>query len=683
MSFAQQLIGRMRDILDASDQSQTPEFMDVATEYLELCRSTNERLRRCSHFLRQNLRTEAIHLAEADPNLLDLVAILDFPERQAWRKLCASHSMPEPPNLDIDAATELNEAYALVQPLETLLVRHRRLALAVAPLSERLAVMRKLAELDPGSSFWQQDIRTFEDARVDELRRQINQPGIEFNTAERLKHEIDTAQWLISFPPDLKKASYLVVSRLRGKTALRELELLMPELDAAYAAMDEQRCEKLSSQCSALLSEIGSAASELLQQRVTAVQSWLQSQRRMRQERQGFEQACGALEQAMDADAPTIEVQKAFAAATGFAADLPVDLEERYQKFIAWRKEQIVNKRKLILVACVSAAAVLIIVVVAFILIHMHSSAVNAWVQQLAAAREGVVNNGDEQTAQSELAGLLLASSGVQNDPGVQSAAASLKAAVTADQQRAANFKKALADAEALGVNAAGAARLSQAEQLALTAAEQQQLAAFSGQVNAYNKQQQQLRDNAFSQSADALEQKIQYELSSDMINQNVQNAAQVLSDLKSQVAALAAQPGVSDDLKNAQIDSLNSQLQDAQSKLAAQESDQKDYQQIFQVPSQVSDYATAVNNYLNNHPNGVYAAEVKLLSAPLASDAAIEAWSNMTANWTGSFLNPDMAQAEDRVSAIDQVATQYQGTPLMALVEPYRNYLANCAKAV
>ena len=292
MSFAQQLIGRMRDILDASDQSQTPEFMDVATEYLELCRSTNERLRRCSHFLRQNLRTEAIHLAEADPNLLDLVAILDFPERQAWRKLCASHSMPEPPNLDIDAATELNEAYALVQPLETLLVRHRRLALAVAPLSERLAVMRKLAELDPGSSFWQQDIRTFEDARVDELRRQINQPGIEFNTAERLKHEIDTAQWLISFPPDLRKASDLVVSRLRGQTALRELELLMPELDAAYAAMDEQRCERLSSQCSTLLSEIGGAASELLQRRVTAVQSWLQSQRRMRQERQGFEQAC-------------------------------------------------------------------------------------------------------------------------------------------------------------------------------------------------------------------------------------------------------------------------------------------------------------------------------------------------------------------------------------------------------
>ena len=682
MSFAQQLIGRMRDILDSSDQSQTSEFMDTASEYLELCRSANDRLRRCSHFLRQNLRTEAIHLAEADPNLLDLVAILDFPERQEWRKLCATHGISEPPSLDIDSAVELNEAYALVEPQGALLIRHRRLALAMAPLSERLAVMRKLSELDPASTFWQQDIRVFEDARIEELHWQLNQPGMEESTAERLKREIDTAPWVINFPPELKKAADAAAARLRDRKVLRDLELLMPDLDAAYEAMDEKRCETLAAQCSNLLSEAGSAAPDLLRQRIMAVQSWLERQRQAHHQQQEFQNLRNALEQAMDNDAPTVDVRKAYLAVTKYGAELPEELQDRYQKFIGWREEQISRKRKLILLVSAVTLTVLLVTAIVITLMHMHGNAVNNWVQQLTTVRDDVVNNGDEQSAQTVLASLAQASSGVRNDPAVASAASSLQEAITADQQRAANFQKAFASAQSLGVTAAGANMFDQAEQLARTPAEKQQLQTLGAQINAFEQQQQTLHDDAFSSAAGDLQQKIQYELTYDILNQSIQSARQALADLKNQVDALAARTGVSSDLKNTQIDFLMALIKQGEDKIAAQQSDQQDYQQIFQAPSNVAAYAASVNNYLQNHPDGVYAAQVKLLAGPLAAESAVEAWSGMTANWTESFLTPDMAQAEDRVSAMDQYMTQYQAAPFMSEIQAYRSYMDAYAKA-
>jgi hypothetical protein len=682
MSQAQQIIGKIRDLLDTADQSQTPEFMDAATAYLELCRSTNERLRRCAQLLRQNLRTEAIHIAEADPNLLDQVAILDFPERQAWREMCVAQGMTPPPALDIDASAELNEAYAQVQPLETLLARHRQLALSLAPVHERLTIMRQLAELDPGSLFWEQDIKQFEDARLDELRQEINQPGLEEITAERLKREIDTVPWRINFPADLKKTSDLLVSRLRSQKALRDLELLMPDLDAAYAAMDEGQCEKLSAQCRTLLPDAAGAAPEHMRQRLAAVESWLKNKNQMSQEQKQFFQACSELEKVMDDDAPTPEVQRAYTVATKFTAELPPELDERYQKFISWRQEQIVQRRKMILMISSGALAVVVLITGVAVYLHLRNSTINAWVQQLSVAQDDVNNNGNDASAQEELVNLAKASSAIQNDPRVQALAISLKQALSDDAQRAANFKKALGAAEALGFNATDQSELNQALQLARTASEQQQVHAFSSQVGLYQQQQQLIRDNAFNQAAATLEQKIQSLLSSDLITQNPQAASQALVDLKNAVTTLAAQSGVSSDVKDAQIPSLDALVKETADKLGAQESDQLDYQQIFQPPSAVSDYVVAVNTYLKDNPNGVYAPQVKLLSATLTADSAIEAWSDMTANWPGTFLTPDMAQAQDRVSAIDQYVTQYQGTPLINTIQAYRAYLAGCVSA-
>src|SRR5690348_11723918 len=65
----------------------TPEWEDVAAEYARLCREANDRLRRCGEFLSRGMRSESIHLAECQPNLLALAAALQIPDLPRWTRL--------------------------------------------------------------------------------------------------------------------------------------------------------------------------------------------------------------------------------------------------------------------------------------------------------------------------------------------------------------------------------------------------------------------------------------------------------------------------------------------------------------------------------------------------------------------------------------------------------------------
>ncbi len=170
MSDFTRVVEFLRDIRQGPLQSVNDEMVQLAADYAQLCVQANERLRQCSTFLQQGLRTEAIHLAEESPNLLDFVAALDLPDQGAWAEFCQNNGMAIPPPLQLERAAQLNEAYAQDQPLEHLMAHHRLLALGRAPIRERLETLRKIAEVDTaGSGAWEKDIRIFEKARLKEL----------------------------------------------------------------------------------------------------------------------------------------------------------------------------------------------------------------------------------------------------------------------------------------------------------------------------------------------------------------------------------------------------------------------------------------------------------------------------------------------------------------------------------
>lgn len=200
----QQVIDRMRLFLRKEDQQLTDELVRYSGEYYDMCRKANERLRICAEYLRLGLRTEAIQLCEEEPNLLELVAALDFPEMHEWAELTISYQLQHEP-LMLEFVESLNDAYVEHEPLEPLLTHFRLMTLLGSPLKKRLQHLRIIAAEDPLSPYWDDDVRDFEKARfreiVDDARDATRNQDTD--ALAGLLNELDTDPWLEPPPRDL------------------------------------------------------------------------------------------------------------------------------------------------------------------------------------------------------------------------------------------------------------------------------------------------------------------------------------------------------------------------------------------------------------------------------------------------------------------------------------------------
>ena len=98
----QPIVDEIRSFVQSVDQTLTDRIKEVAVLYVQACNEVNQRLRRCDEFLQKGLRSEAIHLAQTEPVLLDQLAILDFAERPQWEELALMYGLPAPPQLRLD-----------------------------------------------------------------------------------------------------------------------------------------------------------------------------------------------------------------------------------------------------------------------------------------------------------------------------------------------------------------------------------------------------------------------------------------------------------------------------------------------------------------------------------------------------------------------------------------------------
>ena len=128
MADYQLTIDKIRAFVSAADQTKTPQLVELATEYATLCNEVNGQLRKCTDYLRRGLRrgdSSCRRASRAAGNGFGM----DLTGQPEWASLCAMYELTPPPPLLVEAAQELNEAYAAAQPLEVMLNRHRRLAL--------------------------------------------------------------------------------------------------------------------------------------------------------------------------------------------------------------------------------------------------------------------------------------------------------------------------------------------------------------------------------------------------------------------------------------------------------------------------------------------------------------------------------------------------------------------------
>ncbi|HEX8916158.1 MAG TPA: hypothetical protein VF796_27665 [Humisphaera sp.] len=240
-AITQGIVGLLR--AGGGDGSPPDELADLASGYAALCKEANVRLRRCAEYLRAGAYDEAVHLAECQPPLDRLVPVLQFEQASEWAALCARSNLPLPPALLADCLPDLRKAADAVRRLGPLVARHRLLAVAQAPVKERLRVARLLAEQDPQNTIWAAEIRRLEAARLGELSAFIAKgtggpPAADAKRSAALAAvaaELTATAWLTTAPSELDDAVRPYRERLAAQAARDEMVRLGQRLDPAAA----------------------------------------------------------------------------------------------------------------------------------------------------------------------------------------------------------------------------------------------------------------------------------------------------------------------------------------------------------------------------------------------------------------------------------------------------------------
>lgn len=677
MSDYHDLLENIRSFTAAADQSRTDDLAGWAEEYARLAREANDRLRRCADCLQQGLRDEAIHLADAAPNLLDTVAALDFPELEDWKNICLQYGLREPPRLLIEIAGGLNEAYAEAQPLVGLMAHHRLMALARVPLPARLRVLRRIADMDKTSAFWDEDIRTFERARFDQIRTQVPQSLRAGDGAVlgQLLREIEGDPWRVKVAPDLARAVHDAARQTQANTALVALRQLLPRINDAYGAMAVEECRGLLNQWQTLIAGSGITLPTDLQELIDPVTQWMAEEYAKIEQQAAFTAACDELQQALDVDATPAVLERRYLAVVRIPLETPPQLEARYRQRIAARASAAITKR--ILIGAGIAAGFLLAAGIMFIVAYQHIRAqemrdVTAVLQQ--AQTDAAA--GDPDKAERAAKEVVEQHPRIAGAPLVAKALADVQADATKERQRQTDFQSHMKDASDAGVEHADQADLQAADQLAKLPDEQSAVAQLKANIAQYASDQQLERDHQFAIGAKKLLSDAEGEITDELLARDASAYEKVLNGFETQVRILTSRGGISDSLKQAELTSIAAFLKQKQESLERSGAEKAMFAQLKDFGGTATSHQEALKRYLESFPRSPHATSFQLALQQEPEEEAVESWGRMAGPWQAEIIPASCATATERLTAMEGYLKQYPDAAISRGVTTYSDYL-------
>lgn len=371
MRDPQKLIDDIEGFLARSDQTLTNEVRAMVEEYNELCWMTESRLRRCEDYLRRGLVGEAIHLAEVEPAILDLVAALNFPGRPSWDEVLTMYGLPVPPGVNLPRAAALNQAYEHHQFIEPLLKEYRRLCLTHASLPQRVTVLRQLSQTDPTNSSWTDDLIACEAPALREMQQTAKISRQDPVALATLAQQLQSNSWS---NPDAQtllqqvREELTVVRAQQARNSLknigRELELAIRRDDSASAMRNYQALYEIW-QGAELPPE--DPTSQLLNR--TAL--WIQEAQKRAQQATEVERQAAAFRALLKSGQPDERaVEDSYTRLAASGMPVPVDVKHLYREVMGrFERERDAKARRwdrllntaLLLVALPVALAVLVV----------------------------------------------------------------------------------------------------------------------------------------------------------------------------------------------------------------------------------------------------------------------------------------------------------------------------------
>ncbi|WDI43734.1 hypothetical protein [Bremerella sp. P1] len=688
MAEYQRVIDEIRFQLQSSDCELTDELRQLASSYSAACRSVNQRLRRCGEFLRLGLRSEAIQFAEAEPNLLELVTRLDFPEREAWEELVTMYQLPRMEPLLLDMAEMLNEAYADQEPLTKLLTTHRLMALAKSPLKQRLDVVRKLADLDLQASFWDDDVREMEKARLHEIKVEANAAKSKGDHS-RLKDllvEVQDSQWRNAPPPSYVKSISEMAGAANENWARKELEQLEAELNDAFGALDLPRAQQLRDQWDMLAPQAELAPDDPIWENSGPILDWIRDEEEQLAKQQAYEDAVGYLELALEKDRIDLpDLERLGHEVNKFNKGLPEPLATRYRNRIASLQFADTRRRNLI-IAGVALGIILVIGSIGFLIQRqLRSSEIIA----VASTVEQMIDNGQLADARA----MVDKHSDFPIHESWLAAQKKLGDAEKTEQDRLSQVQGLIASAESTTSHNQAVKYLEQAREIAHTSEEKLAIGRLEMEWEEHRQNEVAAREEAFRQLVDKATNKLEQSDSllamvdptNQDTNKDLQQLDQLLKETDQDLQQLNSAKGMVRSTSSSQVKLLETRataLKDAHKKLEQQSSLFDEMTRQAAISSEaanfeqaLSGYDEALKNYVTSFPNDPRSSDFKKVATHAKTWSGAMKWQQLWHSW--SVIPPrDLQDVVAQIAECEKFLDDFPEAPSASVAKSYLTYL-------
>lgn len=668
----QRIVDDVRSTLHTANPATVDYLRAAAADYLLACEQVNDRLRRCGGLLRQGLRSEALHLCDLEPNLLDVVAMLDFPERGEWIRVLTPYGVAAPPPLMLDVAAELNQAYALEQPLAALLDRHRLLALARCPLPMRVNVLREIAQADAGNPVWLEDLQAFEKERLRQIQQEASDSAQAGDVAvlTALDAELNNEGWLELPPAGLTRWVASARQRLEDGRAMSDLAQIAEQLGAAYSAGDLDASRQWRARWESRLNESGLAEAGPLDARLAPALEWLREQDELDELQADHEAALAVLESALRAGLPADRLTTLHEAASRHGHSIPPHVENRYRARLAAVET---SRRRRIALASATLLFCLAAIVAAIVGIAVergHSRDVEAH----AAALTDLLANGQWDEAETLFHQLTAAAPRVVASSEVRALRRRLDDLKDAERKRSADFESAFAQATESGPGAADRNAHARAGELAATAEERSRVADFQRQLTAEDRRLQQARDEQFLSGLPALEARIAEleevgEAGSGALRARI---IQLRTDIKAHEQQ--SQPGRS---VLGESSKLLARLEQIELDARRRAEEATSEEQLTRAIGDSGRFRQALDEFRAAHPDTARARDFERAIEEATLWDGVDQWNGLVADWRRTAIyRLDAAAAQGRTEAADALLAEYGNFPQAESLREKRPYL-------
>lgn len=680
MADYQQTIDEIRFKLQSDYCELTDELRQLAADYAVTCSEVNARLRRCGEYLKQGLRSEAINLAESDPNLLDLVALLDFPEREQFDELLGMYEIPVAEPLLLHVAESLNESYAAEQPLQKLLDQHRLLALTHAPLTKRLTIVRKLRDLDPTSHFWEDDVNEYERARLQEVKSEADEAAArnDTETLHQLAAELSQHDWQQTPSPGLVKRVRKLAGKLKRNDARDELQQLAEELNNAFSALDLTQARALRTQWETTADRAKVKSDDPLCEQVAPVLGWVEDEDARELEDQDYQRAIAALERALDRSGGSpATLEKLGHNVRKFERDMPETLAIRYRNQLDALQTAETRHRKMI----IGSSAVMLLLVLSIIVVVIRSNLRATEMRRIAQSAESLIEKG--QLAESRK--LLDAHSEMSTSDFWLAANQKLVAAEKEEEIRQSKFRLAIESAQEANSYSDAMFNLKQATAVVATDDEKLQVARIERGWEQQHQQNQSKKDTDYRNRIRQVTSDI---ARLERVVEDTSNAEQ-FDELAEQVRSgirilISTSPSVSPQLAS-QSRLLRSRLEDleqshdtASSKARLIETLTENSQVDPGTPNaakRIDDFAAALAELAEKHADDPRASAFRQAAGEADVWRGVIAYMRMH-HVKNNFVPMSQRETESRLEECKTYLTKHAESPYVDIVREYVTYL-------